>query len=134
MMPGAESKHMCLFLIVTAVLSYSIVSTQVIRKEICHLDTFTAECNREDVIVMKTAFYGLMQMSSCLPVQYDSIGCYNDVIPYFDEKCSGKRTCSVRSTDETLMFLNSQCPRRIAPYIEISYVCTKGKLLQNIIV
>ena len=97
-----------------------------IASETCQLETFTAECTHE-IILMKTAFYGLMQLGKCLSIDSEHTGCLNNVLTYFDKKCSGKRTCSVDSLDKSLVLLNVNCPRQITPYMETTYTCVEGK-------
>ena len=99
----------------------------IISKEVCFKETFQSACAQDSVIILKTAFYGLMGIGRCFPEDHTSIGCYNDVTPYFDKACSGKRTCSVNGNENGLIQLNLNCPQYIAGYVEIGYICSRGR-------
>ena len=110
---------------------YNCKNVELVTSEICHLEKFSGLCDQGEIIFMKTAFYGLMTLGQCLPEAASGVGCFNDVIKYFDKVCSGKNTCSVDTVEASLQRLNVECPRHIAPYIETSYICTRGNVAQT---
>lgn len=116
--------HLNIILIITKYSSGS----GIIITEACQMEIFNAKCSNDRIIIMQTAFYGLMQIGTCIPSRVDGQGCFNDVLEYFDISCSGKRHCSISSMGESLQTLNTNCPRHIAPYIESSYICIPGKI------
>ena len=73
---------------------------------------------------MKSAFYGLLQVGRCWQYDDPSVGCYDNVITYFDEKCSGKRKCTIQGN--VLTHLSTTCPDRVTPYLEATYTCLPG--------
>ena len=94
--------------------------------EICRKETFNADCTHNEIIVMKTAFYGLMANGRCWPLQDSNTGCYDNVLNYFDTHCSGKRTCSIDANDPEIDDLAISCPQHLSPYLEVSYNCAEG--------
>ena len=56
---------------------------------------------------------------------YDhSMGCYADVLTYFDGQCSGRSGCKV--VIGSLDAVAQPCPKDFKSYLEASYVCIKG--------
>ncbi len=52
------------------------------------------------------------------------MGCYADVLTYFDGKCSGRSGCKV--VIGSLDAVAQPCPKDFKSYLEASYVCIKG--------
>ena len=121
-----KMKEVTWILIILSVLNIGIFT--VISDEICIKETFTAECSHDHIILMKSAFYGLMNNGRCWPEQHSSTGCYDNVIRYFDARCSGKRQCSsIVGRDDELLDLAISCPSHLSPYLEASYNCVEGR-------
>ena len=76
---------------------------------------------------METALYGRMKTGKCIPNHLDYVGCKSEVLPRFDEKCSGKRKCEVLVTDKEIPTLIG-CMKGVMRYLEADYSCKKGKL------
>jgi len=74
---------------------------------------------------MKSARYGRMQFGRCVREDHGSLGCYADVLPQLDGRCSGRRSCSVYVPDPSLHDAQS-CPKELMPYLETSYICVTG--------
>lgn len=55
-----------------------------IQKEVCQLETFSAECPPGQVIIMNQARYGRMMLGRCLKRNY-YVGCSSDVIRHMDK-------------------------------------------------
>ena len=60
----------------------------------CWQNGFNATCNENEVILMEHAHYGRMRDSHCL-TSTAHLGCYADVLPQLDARCSGHRSCKV---------------------------------------
>ena len=96
-------------------------------REYCQGDTFKAECQEGEVILMKMAKYGRMHAGKCISTAYE-LKCEKDVLPYFDHQCSGRGECSVYIAGEMLYKMNP-CSKELAPYLEADYTCVKGERL-----
>ena len=66
----------------------------------CEADSFKPKCGRGEVVVMEAAFYGRMRLGKCVQTDYGYVGCYKDVLPLADARCSGRRSCEIRIPDE----------------------------------
>jgi len=96
--------------------------------EYCQWETFNASCRSptdQQLILMKSARYGRMRYGRCVREDHGSLGCYADVLPQLDARCSGRRSCSVRVPDASLHDAQS-CPKELMPYLETSYICVTG--------
>ena len=118
--------HMRLLILLYSTFKYHCVLGNAVSQEVCHMEVFSGECTHDHIIYMESALYGLLHIGRCWPDTNPSIGCMNNIIGYFDQKCSGKRRCSVETMDKYLGKLNTNCPRHIAPFIEVSYICIQG--------
>ena len=96
--------------------------------EYCTTETFRAECAVGEVILVRKALYGRMEIGRCVELNLGYIGCHEDVIRIVDARCSGKRTCEIRVPDTELEQLHV-CIRDLKSYLSVSYMCLKGKLL-----
>ena len=77
---------------------------------------------------MYSAVYGRMKIGRCLPVDHGVLGCQSNVLPHFDQECSGKEAC------EALVFasfINAQsgCMKGLESYLEVKYECVKGRFI-----
>ena len=73
---------------------------------------------------MHTARYGRMRVGRCLSTSY-FVGCYADVLPFMDDKCSGRQMCSMKILDTDLVKFQP-CRKDLMAYMEASYICTPG--------
>lgn len=92
-------------------------------REYCLREYFIASCSSAaDVILMTSALYGRMRIGRCIRGTFN-IGCSNDVMALFDDRCSGRKSCnvSVRSLVDS-----RPCQRDFASYLEASYRCVAG--------
>ena len=48
-----------------------------------------AACNDTEVILMDQALFGRMDVGKCITGDSADLGCYADVLPYMDRRCSG---------------------------------------------
>ena len=94
-------------------------------KEYCQGDSFEAECHDGEVILMEKAKYGRMRTGRCTTDTYD-LNCEEDVLSFFDQRCSGRKRCSVYVAGQMLYKMNP-CSKELAPYLEAAYTCVKGR-------
>jgi len=81
------------------------------------------------VVVMETALYGRMRLGTCVVADLGFVGCSRDVLSVLDERCSGRRRCTLRVPDQDLAALRPQpCLTELKSYLEASYRCQKGQL------
>ena len=95
--------------------------------EYCELDVFQPKCARNEIILMKSAFYGRMSLGRCIKQNFGYMGCTADVLPIMDGFCSGRHTCSVNANDRSLVSAKAGvCPTDVAGYLAPSYTCVKS--------
>ena len=98
------------------------------EEEYCELDVFQPSCADNEVVVMKSAFYGRMALGRCIRQDYGHIGCKADVLAIMDGFCSGRKICSVKPINEVLVSSKSGvCPQDMNGYLTASYQCIKGR-------
>ena len=74
------------------------------------------------------AEYGHMAQGKCVKLDLGIFGCKADVTDILDQRCSGKRSCTVPVVDEELR--NTEpCTVGILVYLKASYMCIKGRCL-----
>ncbi len=54
-----------------------------------------------------------------------SLGCYSDILNYFDAQCSGREACRV--VIGSLDAVATPCPKDFKSYLEASYSCIPGQ-------
>ncbi len=101
------------------------------RHDYCQLETFNATCAEGEIIVMESAMYGRMRAGRCITRSYGNLGCAANVLPALDQKCSGKRSCTVPVPDP-ILHKNHPCPRDFTSYLEADYQCVKGEWMRFI--
>jgi len=105
-------------------------------QEYCHYETFSGRCWRGEVVVMQSALWGRMRPGRCLQVPANFleingddpmfIGCFQDVLPLADSRCSGRPECSILVSDPS--FNNSKpCYADLKMYFEASFQCVRGR-------
>lgn len=100
--------------------------------EYCIMDTMNITCDSESVIVINTALYGLMNIGRCVQNNYGHSDCSNDVMPILDAVCSGKQKCAFIMPKQEMHNMyrrNPKCPPELAPYLEVTYRCIRGKCI-----
>ena len=89
---------------------------------------------KNEIILMKSATYGRMRVGRCITaaelenLRSHHLGCSEDILSFFDQKCSGKTDCEVRVIDITVESINP-CPFSLNVYLEVSYDCISSKLI-----
>ncbi len=111
-------------MITSKVSHYSII---VGFREYCQWESFNATCGPDEVIAMRTAEYGRMELGRCLLQSYGFVGCRKDVLSYVDSKCSGRHRCSFSIPNSDLDKVQP-CPGDLKAYLRAGYTCLKGKL------
>jgi hypothetical protein len=96
-------------------------------REYCNMETFNASCPRaNDVVVIRSARYGRMQLGRCVKRNLGYVGCTADVFAVLDSRCSGKRRCEFPIPDPELHATHA-CPEDTTPYLEVAYECLQGR-------
>ena len=102
-------------------------------EEYCQLESFKPQCWQSEVIVIKQAFYGRRHAGRCTETEVEEIarnpkffGCFADVTPILDSRCSGKKQCEVRIPDSELANTRA-CVSGLMMFLEASYSCVEGK-------
>ena len=93
----------------------------------CEREVFNASCSTNDVIMMRSAMYGRMDVGRCIRSNIGSRNCDADVLNVLDGLCSGLTTCSVKGALSSLLDIKP-CPEYSA-YLRASYDCLKGIIL-----
>ncbi|ELU10789.1 hypothetical protein CAPTEDRAFT_200225 [Capitella teleta] len=92
-------------------------------REYCQWEHFNATCPRGNVIVMETARYGRMEVGRCVSIEY-KVGCSANVLRHVDDRCSGRRSCSIGFPDSDL-FKMQPCRKDLVAYFTASYSCVQ---------
>ena len=94
--------------------------------EYCNMENFNATCDRNHVILIRTARYGRMKIGRCVKGNYGYLGCAADVRTYMETKCSGRHTCKLEVPDGYL-HKSKPCPGDFTSYLEVAYECLRGR-------
>ncbi|ELT96967.1 hypothetical protein CAPTEDRAFT_228921 [Capitella teleta] len=90
-------------------------------QDVCVWQTFNASCPGDSVVLMTSAQYGRMKIGTCMSRDH-FIGCASNVISLADERCSGRRQCSI-SVPNQAMHEIQPCPKDLGSYLEAAYQC-----------
>ena len=101
--------------------------------EICQWETFSAECQPDEVIIITDALYGRMRHGKCIKTDAEHVGCHTNVRSLADVRCSGRRKCQIEVPDKLFDGTQTACKEDLKSYLMASYVCLKGMqpLLRN---
>ena len=94
--------------------------------DICNMKSYNLTCGQSEAIVMVTALYGRMSIGPCVKGNYGYLGCKHNVLPYIDSRCSGRSACKL-SVPDPVLHETAPCPEDFSSYLEVSYLCVKGK-------
>ncbi len=78
---------------------------------------------------MTDAKYGRMEVGRCIQSAYQ-VGCYDDVITEADDRCSGRKRCSIDVPDQALHEITlERCStdKGIVGYLQAAYTCLPGQ-------
>jgi hypothetical protein len=100
--------------------------------EYCEFDEFKAVCGAGEVVQVENAIYGRMSLGKCVQSDLGFVGCSVSVLDIVDQRCSGKRKCTIRMPDE-LIASRKPCMTELKMYLEANYTCRKGDNLSNLI-
>ena len=96
-------------------------------EEYCEREVFQPSCGENEVILMKSAFYGRMAIGKCIKQNYGHIGCKADVLSIIDGFCSGRQSCTVPPNHIVLLNAKAKvCPSDFAAYLKAEQVCLSG--------
>ena len=68
-----------------------------------------------------------MTVGRCITKEDQFLGCSNDVLPVFDNWCSGRRDCSFDIPNDDVEKLNENCLEFLMKYLKLEYQCMKGE-------
>ena len=95
-------------------------------REYCQWESFNVTCAEDEVILIKSARYGRMQLGRCVSKNYGYVGCSVDMLQHVDAMCSGRRSCKFAVPTDT-MRTRRPCPKDFSSYLDASYICLKGR-------
>ena len=90
------------------------------------MNTVTMRHLKPPVTMMKSLLLGHMAQGKCVQLDLGVFGCKSDVSQILDERCTGKRTCSLPVDDETLRS-TEPCTPGILVYLKATFMCIKSK-------
>ena len=93
--------------------------------EYCSTETFSPSCPEQQIIIMDDSLYGRMNVGKCVKLE-NNLGCSANALSYLDNKCSGRKSCSVQVA-EMNVDIQLTCLREMSPYLEANYKCLDGK-------
>ena len=94
-------------------------------REVCTQEVFEASCRGNQVIRVKTAKFGRMRVGRCVPRDRAySLDCFTDVTRVMERECSGRQRCRVKVPH---VDFHSPCPKDLASYLDVDYVCRAGR-------
>ena len=94
-------------------------------------ETFQPRCAKNEIILMKSATYGRMSIGRCITageiakLRDHYLGCSDNILPFLDQKCSGKTDCEIRVIDISSANIDP-CPG-LNVYLQASYDCISSK-------
>ncbi|ESN96077.1 hypothetical protein HELRODRAFT_189098 [Helobdella robusta] len=107
----------------------------ILEEEHCSNEFFHPTCPQNEVVFIKTAHYGRMNIGRCLTEKeihtYGSqssnpkfFGCFKDVSSYLNEKCAMKKSCDVRIGELETLF-EDVCLPGLKLHLNVTYYCLK---------
>ena len=84
-------------------------------------------CTTNEIIIVKSAKYGRMELGRCITEPNEFMGCTNDVLPLIDKWCSGRRECELGVPNPDLEQLSVNCLKVLIKYLLVQYSCVTGK-------
>ena len=92
--------------------------------EVCEGETFNVTCAAHEVLQVRSARYGRMQLGRCVTQVYGQ-PCSVDVTAHVDGRCAGRRACALDVI--SLKEHQSSCSIDLRSYLEVEYTCTSGE-------
>ena len=97
-------------------------------EEYCNGERFRPTCAQDEVIIMRSAVLGRMQIEKCIERDLGHLGCSADVLKHIDSECSNKRECEVAVSEIPVRRTGKACPKDLTSYLEASFHCEKGRI------
>lgn len=97
-------------------------------REYCQEESFTARCQSDEALVMRSARYGRMHIGRCVTRNLGYLGCAVDALRLLDSRCSGHQTCDVSIMDAALRDMQP-CPKDVTWHLAAAFDCVKGLLV-----
>ena len=91
--------------------------------EYCQWEAFEPKCEQDEVVIIKTAYYGRMKLGKC--VASGVVGCFKEVTDLVGERCGGRRWCRLGVPDQGLDS-TAPCEVELKSYLMVSHTCVKG--------
>lgn len=101
--------------------------------EYCEGEVFTATCPAPDeVLLMDHALYGRMRAGKCIEDAFANMdmGCSANVIGLLDDRCSGRRHCTLDVRE--IIGYNNCTSKQLRSYLEVRYSCIKGGICSSL--
>ncbi|ELU14265.1 hypothetical protein CAPTEDRAFT_224986 [Capitella teleta] len=98
------------------------------RATICVYQEHSLQCPKQQSLVIRSAEYGHIGISECIEVDTGHFGCKVDVASVLESRCSGKTSCSISVSDESIRELNP-CRKGLDVFIQLTYLCIDAKPL-----
>ena len=84
----------------------------------------TLTCPEHEIILVKSATYGRMQLGRCISREFE-MGCKVDVTSVLEGLCSGRHHC--QTSVRELILIAQPCPQDFTSYLEVTFICMPGK-------
>ena len=118
----------CRCVAAVVVCAVDVTATSLQTREYCVYERFTARCEPDHVIIVRSALYGRMRARRCITSDYaNALGCYSDVTQHVDALCSGRQNCSLLVA--TMDSVAQPCAKDFKSYLEAAYDCVPGDCL-----
>ncbi|ELT90705.1 hypothetical protein CAPTEDRAFT_211543 [Capitella teleta] len=73
--------------------------SQAIETEVCSHETYSSQCQYDEILVITKAIYGHIRQGRCAIRDVGHFGCFTDVTSYMESQCLSQRSCIVTMTD-----------------------------------
>ena len=71
-----------------------------------------------------------MKLGRCVETGLGQVGCYKDVLLMADKRCSGRKNCEINVPNAEFE-ATRPCLRELKSYLEVSYRCVQGKIVER---
>ncbi|ELU00784.1 hypothetical protein CAPTEDRAFT_190616 [Capitella teleta] len=99
--------------------------------DICDGEALNLECPDSQVLLMKRAHYGRMQIGKCIRRDLGFLGCQSSVLGKMDSLCSGFQRCDMPSINRKMFELDDGCSSEVYSYLSLSYECLTAEGLNS---
>src|SRR6218665_2404945 len=114
-------------LVIDVIYIYTFTAECDVTKEACVWETFKANCSGNQFLVVEKALFGRFRSSRCFNLTRNEGPCHSDVLLFAERRCSGRRDCTIKLTNENLKLFPSNCSVYSPKSLQIAYKCIEGK-------